>query len=307
MTATVRNVKDFRRKIPANGREYFARRCLTAEGREKFSNHWPWEISFNYLGQYQQLERSDALLKPLESMAGETREAGGTADVGHNAPRFGLFELSAIIFKGQLKFAFTFNRHMQHQDKIAQWVSECERTFSGTVQALAALAPTSTLSDFPLLSLTQESFQSMLGRLADVGLSTADIEDIYPCSSMQDGLLLSQTKDAGFYAAVTVHELVTPGKEANPKQLAEAWDQVVRRHPALRTVFIENLSGDDDLYNQVVLKHHEAHVVRQDCTTEEEALSYLERQRSVTYDNGRSPPHRFTICTISAGRVYFSL
>ena len=49
----VRHVKDFRRKIPANGREYFARRCLTPDGPERFRSHWPWEISFNYLGQYQ--------------------------------------------------------------------------------------------------------------------------------------------------------------------------------------------------------------------------------------------------------------
>ena len=209
MTATVRNVKDFRRKIPANGREYFARRCLTAEGREKFSNHWPWEISFNYLGQYQQLERSDALLKPLESMAGETREAG-TADVGHNAPRFGLFELSAIIFKGQLKFAFTFNRHMQHQDKIAQWVLDCEQTFSETVRALAALAPTPTLSDFPLLSFTQESFQPMLGRLADVGLSTADIEDSFSFPAFK----FCENRKMRFYKVFLPFQLVKIGYRA---------------------------------------------------------------------------------------------
>lgn len=50
---TVRKIKDFKRKIPGNGRPYFARRCLTAEGREHFQTHWPMEILFNYLGQYQ--------------------------------------------------------------------------------------------------------------------------------------------------------------------------------------------------------------------------------------------------------------
>ena len=50
---TVRKLKDFRRQIPANGRPYFASRQLTAEGLDHFKTHWPMEISFNYLGQYQ--------------------------------------------------------------------------------------------------------------------------------------------------------------------------------------------------------------------------------------------------------------
>lgn len=50
---TVRIVKDFRRRIPNNGRPYFAKRVLTAQGKDAYQTHWPWEISFNYLGQYQ--------------------------------------------------------------------------------------------------------------------------------------------------------------------------------------------------------------------------------------------------------------
>lgn len=50
---TLRMVKDFRRQIPFNGRPYFAKRVLTEDGKEAFKTHWPWEISFNYLGQYQ--------------------------------------------------------------------------------------------------------------------------------------------------------------------------------------------------------------------------------------------------------------
>jgi hypothetical protein len=52
-TETVRKVKDFKRQIPGNGQPYFAKRCLTEEGREQYKTHWPMEILFNYLGQYQ--------------------------------------------------------------------------------------------------------------------------------------------------------------------------------------------------------------------------------------------------------------
>lgn len=49
-TETVKSVKDFKRRIPSNGRPYFARRCLTEEGREQYKTHWPMEILFNFLG-----------------------------------------------------------------------------------------------------------------------------------------------------------------------------------------------------------------------------------------------------------------
>ncbi|KAF2707683.1 acetyl-CoA synthetase-like protein [Pleomassaria siparia CBS 279.74] len=304
---TVRRVKDFRRQIPTNGRPYFARRCLTPDGREHFKNHWPMEISFNYLGQYQQLERSGALLQPLESMAGETRQAGGTADVGHSAPRFGLFEISAIVFGGRLKFAFTFNRHMRHQERIEQWISKCRQTFGQMISDLTNLAPTPTTSDYPLLSLTDEQLNSTLHRLSRIGVDPANIEDLYPCCNMQEGLLLSQTKNAGFYAAVTTHELKLAHGKPDWQRLAEAWRQVAKRHPALRTIFLESMGSDDSLYDQVVLKHADANIGHFDCANEEEALLIFEKQRSITYDNGRSPPHRFTICTTSDRRVFCCL
>jgi hypothetical protein len=55
-------VKDFRRQIPFNGRPYFAKRALTEDGKEHFNTHWPMEISFNYLGQYQVSQKPSAKL-----------------------------------------------------------------------------------------------------------------------------------------------------------------------------------------------------------------------------------------------------
>ncbi|KAL5437004.1 hypothetical protein PMIN07_006815 [Paraphaeosphaeria minitans] len=304
---TIRMVKDFRRQIPFNGRPYFAKRVLTKDGNEHFDTHWPMEISFNYLGQYQQLERQEALLQPLESMAGETREAGGTADVGHASPRFGLFEISAIVFKGQLKFAFTFNRNMQHQERIRDWVSNCGQVLTDMIETLPSVAPRPTLSDFPLLTLNEDRFQAMLHRLSRISVSANEVESAYPCSSMQEGLLLSQSKNAGFYAAVTIHELTIPNGHPKWEDIADSWARVVARHPALRTIFLENIGAEEGLYDQVVLKSVEPNIVHLQCATEEEALELIENQRSVTYEDSRSPPHRFTICSTADDRVFCCL
>jgi amino acid adenylation domain-containing protein/non-ribosomal peptide synthase protein (TIGR01720 family) len=306
-TETVRKVKDFKRLIPGNGRPYFARRCLTEEGRAHYQTHWPMEILFNYLGQYQQLERQDALLQPLDTMAGEYRAAGGTSDFGHITPRWGLFEISAIVFKGRLKFAFTFNRHMRHQELIHRWVSECNDTLTSMIQGLVEREPTPTLSDFPLLSLTEDRFQAMLASLQSMGIVPSAIEDAYPCSNMQEGLLLSQNKDSGFYAAATLHELRLREGALHPDKVADAWQQVVQRHPALRTVFLENVGTQEGLYSQVVLKSVEPNIVHLKCDSESDALQAIRDQRVVSYSNGHCPNHRFTICTTVDGRTFCSL
>ncbi|KAF1838181.1 acetyl-CoA synthetase-like protein [Decorospora gaudefroyi] len=305
-TDTVRKIKDFKRRIPGNGRPYFARRCLTEDGRKHFETHWPMEILFNYLGQYQQLERASALLQPLGTMAGETGKSGGTSDFGHQTCRWGLFEISAFVFKGHLKVAFTFNGQMKHQMLVQKWIAECQATLSKMICGLGVLEPKPTLSDFPLLSLTEERFYAMLDRLSAMGIRDTDVEDVYPCSSMQEGLLLSQTKDAGFYAAATLHEIQIPTRQLYWETAANAWRQVVRRHPALRTVFLENV-GTKGLYNQVVLKTIDANIVHLEAQNETEAISLIEDQRTRSYNNGLCPNHRFTICNTADRRVFCSL
>ena len=179
---TVRYVKDLRKKIPDNGRPYFATRCLTDAGSTRFGHHWPLELTFNYLGQYQQLEREGSLLAPVEDMAGESRSAGGIADYGKDTPRFGLFEISAVIAQGKLRFSFSFNKNMQKRDKITQWVSNCQHTISQMARALSALTPQPTLGDFPLLDLNYDGLDLMVNeKLPELGIhSLSDVEDIYP-------------------------------------------------------------------------------------------------------------------------------
>jgi amino acid adenylation domain-containing protein len=240
-------------------------------------------------------------------MAGEYRAAGGTSDFGHTTPRWGLFEISAIVFKGRLKFAFTFNRTMKHQDLIHKWVAECRVTLTEMIRELMHLEPVPTLSDFPLLSLTEQQFCSMMERLNGMGILPFEVEEAYPCSNMQEGLLLSQNKDAGFYAAATLHEIKSLNGVLSKETVADAWQQVVQRHPMLRTVFLESSGAQVGLYTQVVLKSVDAKIVHFDCGDEAEAIDIIKTHRSVGYNDGKCPNHRLTICTTTDDRIFCSL
>ena len=310
LVETTRRVKDLRRQVPGNGRPYFASRCLTKGGKDKFGHHWPLEVTFNYLGQYQQLERKGALLAPAENMAGEFRGAGGISDVGHDTPRFGLFEISAVIAAKKLRFSFTYNRHMKQQPRIQRWISSCQKTLKILAETLAALNPEPTLSDFPLLSLTHDSFEVLAKeRLPEIGVPSLDaVEDIYPTSPMQQGLLLSLTKDTAYYGVQVVSELkLSNNRRPDAQQLASAWQMVVDRHAALRTIFVESVSSDNAMYDQIVLKHLHPDLLHTECEKKTDAVQSLNVLQPAAYNDGRRPPHRFTICETSAGSVFCKL
>ena len=308
LVETVKRIKDLRRRVPDNGRPYFASRFLSSHQREKFSHHYPMEVTFNYLGQYQQLERAGGLLQPFEAMAGEAHVGGGTADFGYNTPRFGLFEISAVIAQGKLRFSFTFNRYMRHQDRIREWISHCRQTVSDAANQLTNMKPQATLSDFPLLSLDYGSLKTMeTERLSQIGVSSiAEIEDAYPCSPMQQGLLLSRTKDASYYAVHATYKVKARTRcDVDVARLADAWQKVVWRHTALRTVFVESLSSEG-LYDQVVLRSVAIDITRLCCDTDRDVMKTLNEQTPMRYDDER-PPHRFSICQTSTGKVFCRL
>lgn len=306
---TLKRVKDFRRAVPGNGRPYFASRLLTSKGGKKFGSHWPLEVTFNYLGIYHQLEREDSLLLPVKELAGEARGSGGNSDVGHDTPRFGLFEISAVIAQGNLRFSFTFNRHMSHQEKIMDWLSACQETLTTAPPKLAKMRYQPTPSDYPLISMTYDGLQRLVtDRLPQIGISdVAHVEDIYRCSQIQQGLLISRQKDAGFYAIHGTYKVNSKdGVCVDSNRIADAWQKVVNRHPSLRTIFVDSLSQEDALYDQIVLKYVDAVIVRLDCETDTDAIHVLSSQRSMEY-NEHKPSHRLTICETSTHQIFCKL
>lgn len=299
-------VKDLRRRVSDNGRQDFTRRVL-AGGPQKCGHHGPMEISFNYVGQHRDLQRNDGLFQLMNQMAGETGRGGGAADFGEETPRFALFETSALAVQGCLRFTFSFNRYMKHQDLIRTWVASCQNTLKYLGSKLQSLEPRPTLSSFPLLSLNYGELETILSkRLPSIGIQSPDmVEDIYPCSRMQEAILLSRSRDDGLYA---VHDTVeVKGLEGKPdaNRLTLAWKQVVSKHPMLRTIFVENFSSQN-LFCQVVLKKFDAHPNFVKCLSEKDVLLTLSQQQPMNYHEHR-PSHRLTICETANGRLFCRL
>jgi amino acid adenylation domain-containing protein/non-ribosomal peptide synthase protein (TIGR01720 family) len=301
---TVRRTKDTRRELPGNGWPYFASRFLNAEGIEAFKDHLPMEILFNYLGRYQQLERKGSLLRQEELPRAES-----VSDIGRDLQRLALFEVSVVITEGSAQFSIVYNHHTQHRADIGRWMSMWQKSLYDAVPRLFNMEINRTLSDFPLLSLTYAGLDKLRSeRLQEVGVASfSEVEDVYPCSPMQQGMLLSQTKQSGAYEVQFKFEVVPVQVLAiETDKLVSAWQQLVDRHAALRTVFVDSVS-EDGFFDQIVLKRVPVRVVRKESAVEDSQIMTVLNEQLPTIHGKARPPHRLTVCHTASRRVFCKL
>lgn len=302
---TLIQVKDLRRRVSDNGRADFASRVLPMEGKKNGRHPHPFEMSFNYVGQHRDLQRKDGLFQLVDQMAGEAGQGGGAADFGRETPRFGLFEISAMVVAGKVRFTFSFNKFMKHQNRIHDWVKDCQLQLVTLSEQLSSMSPRLTLSSFPMLSLNYDSLEKMLSqKLPEIGISSPDmIEDIYPCSRMQQGILLGRSRDSSYYAVHDTFEIqATSSTVPNLDRLVEAWNQVVSHHAMLRTLFAENLTPRDP-FCQVVMKEYVSTPVFLQSSGDSDVLATFDAQEPKDYSD-LTPAHRFSICQTATGRLF---
>jgi non-ribosomal peptide synthase protein (TIGR01720 family) len=305
----IKRVKDTRRKIMDNGRPYFAKSLLASDQQSSDDFDVPLEILFNYLGKLQQLERADSLFRHQGSVF-DSSEFAVAGDMGPETDRFALFELSAIVVKERLNVSFAYNRKMSREPQIRRWILRCKQTLEKEMSVLRNTTPEPTLSDYPLLPINYNGLQILAtNTFRKLSIrSKREVEDIYPCSAMQEGLLLSQLRDPSAYMFHTVFEIKdTRSGKVDPGRLARSWQMLVDRHPVLRTVFIDsNYSGGS--FDQLVFQKVCDNVLRVECLDSQ--VEDKLRGISLRDINAMRPAklsHQFTVCKTTSGRVLVKL
>ncbi|RDW78929.1 uncharacterized protein DSM5745_05781 [Aspergillus mulundensis] len=250
----VRRVKDARRSVPGKGHPYFASRYLNSHGREMLGKQ-KMEIVFNFHGQFQQFERGDSL---FQHVAWEYKRS---QDYGPETLLPGLFEITCAVVHSRLQFEFIYGKALAHQPEIMQWIQQCAESLGKIAELLSSSACAVTLTDLPQLSLSYSDLDQLEQKLFDSGISFSDLEDIYPALPMQEGIMLSQARNAtpGLYRTGSVLEFKLNSDYSDPhlglgiEGLHRAWEQVVGRHSALRTVLLPS-DSTGHAYNSFILK-----------------------------------------------------
>ena len=241
------------------------------------------EVSLNYLGQFDQAFAHGSLFRPAPEPSGP--------EVDPRTPRAHLFEINAMVLGGQLRVTWTYGERAHRRADVEALCG----SFMAALCRLVERCPTAgtgrlTPSDVPLAALGQEQ----LDRLP---YAAREVEDVYPLAPAQQGMLFHSvlTPDSPVYflqLRCALHG------ELDPEAFAAAWQQVVERHPALRTAFAWR---DLETPRQVVVRGVRVPFEAQDWRDVPEAeqrrrlASFLRADRSRGFDLSRAPLMRLAL------------
>lgn len=218
LAATLKKTKELLRSVPQKGIGFGILHHLQA----RFEAFSPSPLVFNYLGQTGESHANQQLFGPASETVGLRRSP--------EDQRTHLLECNAIVTGGQLRTTWTYPGTFFKPETIEQLA----KTFIQSLETLVTHCCTPgvggfTPSDFPLATLPQNRLDLLLGQ-------QPTIEDLYPLSPMQEGMLFHALSKPyrGDYFEQTVLNL--EGR-FNPHAFKAAWQQALRRFPVLRTSF----------------------------------------------------------------------
>ncbi|HEU0076801.1 MAG TPA: amino acid adenylation domain-containing protein, partial [Longimicrobiaceae bacterium] len=221
--ATVKTVKEQLRAVPHRGIGYGLLRWLGDDAvRERLRALPQAQVSFNYLGQLDATFTEEGAFTMADESFGPARSPRGE--------RWFLMDVMGLVQDGRLllRIGYSSARHRREtvlrvlEDVAAELralLAHCTRPDAGGY----------TPSDFPLAGLGQAELDEMLG-------SGRGVEDVYPLTPMQEGMLFHSLLDpgGGAYVGQFMYDLKGP---LDTEAFGRAWDAVVTRHPVLRTGF----------------------------------------------------------------------
>ncbi|WP_410640976.1 non-ribosomal peptide synthase/polyketide synthase [Amycolatopsis sp. lyj-346] len=274
----LKSVKEQLRAIPARGLSYGVLRYLAGTAPAVTPR-----LSFNYLGRF---EVEGELYRGLER---ELELSQHPADVRAHA-----VDVVARVTEGRLEITWFYSEQLHAEATIRAVADDLVHGLAGiAAHCTGPGAGGRTPSDFPLAALDQAA----VDRLAGDG---RDVEDIYPLTPAQAGMLFHRLTGGGRHAYLQQVTFVL-GDAPDPEALGRAWQRVVDRTPVLRTrVVWDGL----DAPVQVVHRQVTLPVEYQDWTTGPVDLdAVLAADRDEGLDLGELPLMRLLLARVSATEV----
>ncbi|UFH49859.1 non-ribosomal peptide synthase/polyketide synthase [Pseudomonas sp. KNUC1026] len=237
---SIKQVKESLRAIPAKGIGFGALRYLgDAQAQQALAALPVPRITFNYLGQFDGSFASDdgqALFAPAPENSG--------AEQCEQAPLQNWLSINGQVYNGELSLGWSFSREMFDEATVQRLAADYAQQLQALVEhCCAAEAGGVTPSDFPLAQITQ----AQLDRLP----AAREVDDLYPLSPMQQGMLFHTLLGQGSGDYVNQMRLDVAGLDV--ERFRAAWQGVVDAHDILRTAFLA--SADQPQPLQVVYRN----------------------------------------------------
>ncbi|MGY3453937.1 amino acid adenylation domain-containing protein [Bradyrhizobium sp. USDA 4353] len=294
----IKTVKEALRAIPDHGLGYGVLGYLgSREHREALSQQPSPRIVFNYLGRFDQELGAAAAYRIAAEDPGAMR--------AKDTPLRAWLTINGEVRDGALRLAFRYGQRRYRRATIERLAEHYGAALRSLVEHCLESAGSLTPSDVPLAQLDQ----AILDRLCAT-LDVRNVEDIYPLSPMQQGLLFHALRDGKDDAYV--NQLAVELRGVTPAQLRDAWQAASERHAALRTGFAWQVS---EAPQQVVYRRLDVPVVEEDWrsrmvslrdrTDLDAALADAgQRERAVGFDVTKPPLQRLRLIRLDDDRLW---
>jgi len=282
---TIKAVKQNLRQVPDAGLGFGVLQYL-ADGtvRQTLQTLPQANIGFNYFGQ-------------LDAEAGHFMLAPDSAGDDHDpdAPLPYWLEINAQVSGARLQVRWRYSASQYRRETVQALLEDYRDELLAVIAHCLSGAHGATPSDFPLAGLTQAQLDAL-------PLDFAEVEDIYPLSPLQQGLLFHDAlaPDTGVY----VNQMTLDIDGLDAERFAAAWRRAIAGHAILRTGFLWRDEAGQPL--QVVYKHAPLPLTlldwrgRPDSGPALQALCAKEHQRG--FDPVQAPLQRLVLVRVSDSR-----
>ncbi|VVP79828.1 Linear gramicidin synthase subunit B [Pseudomonas fluorescens] len=293
---SIKRIKEQLRQVPHKGIGHGVLRYLAeASVRESMAALPQARITFNYLGQFDQQFDDAALFQPLDAPAGLAHDP--------DAPLPNWLSVDGQVYGGALQLRWTFSTERYEERTIAELANAYRDELLALVEhCLAEGNGSFTPSDFPLAHLSQ-------GQIDSLPVPAAEIDDVYPLTPMQEGMLLHTLLEPGT-GIYYMQDRYRIDSALDPQRFAQAWQAVVARHEALRASFSWN-AGEAML--QIIHKPGKTPVDYQDWRGLDEAaqevrLQALHKQeREAGFELLAQAPFHLRLVRVADERYWFMM
>ncbi|MFD7712521.1 amino acid adenylation domain-containing protein [Streptomyces sp. NPDC059786] len=216
--AALKSVKEQLRSVPGRGIGHGALRHLARD--ERLAEAPMPGVSFNYLGRFDWSAEGGALVRSVPG------GLDGAEDPGAVRPH--LLDVVARVEDDALEITWHYSRELHREETVTALADGMLRALEDVVAHCAGPgAGGRTPSDYPLVRIDQRAVDRIVG-------DGRDVEDLYPLTPMQAGMLFHSLMDPDARTYVNQVQLVLSGV-TDPHALAEAWQRTADANPMLRT------------------------------------------------------------------------
>ncbi|HKX52257.1 MAG TPA: condensation domain-containing protein, partial [Nitrosospira sp.] len=219
----IKRIKEDLRRIPNKGLGYGLFKYYgTAEQREALASLPKPQVVFNYLGQFDASFDEQTLWTLADETVGESTNAA--------APLEHEISINGRVYGGELSLDVSYSDARYNQATIDAFITLYKAELEALIAHCSGGALAVTPSDFLLARIEQHE-------LDNLPIPAGQIEDLYPLSPMQAGILFHSVfdKDGG---GVYLNQLRADIEGLDDARFKMAWQAAVACHDVLRTGFV---------------------------------------------------------------------